>query len=103
MSNKVRLEVLAEHFEEIGDYQMAESILRKLIILCMNDTEPKHQELIKHWFNLALLLEAQNKDYEAEYYLTEAFRYATIKLSPVDKTLLEIQEFVNERSALQIA
>lgn len=76
MANLVRLRVLAEHFEESGDYEMAEIIVRK--ILALSQTDGNTEEIISALHNLALLLEAQGKSDEAMENARLAMRLASL-------------------------
>ena len=74
--NLVRLQVLTEHFEELGDYPMAESFNRQIIDIKETEYGPDASQLIPDLHNLAMLLEAQDNRPDALRTAKRAYKIA---------------------------
>ena len=98
--NLIRLQVLAEHFEEIGDYEMAESFVRQIVDIKEMQYGLFASELITDLHNLALLLETQENRTEALRTAKRAYKIGKINNS-VD--LDEIRDFIDELCVPSIA
>ena len=73
-NNLVRMNVLAEHFEDLGDYQMAERIMTGMVELLTQHFGTEDDRLIEPWLNLGLLAEAQGRTSDSLNYLEQARR-----------------------------
>lgn len=94
MSNLIRLEVLADHFEEIGDYEMAETILKQIVKVSEKHFGQDNEKLTSKWFNLALLAEAQNRRAHAIEYAWKAYNLSRIHEGEHSSTTQEIRQFI---------
>lgn len=101
MANLVRLKVLAEHFEESGDYEMAEMIVRK--ILALSQADGKIEEILSALHNLALLLEAQGKSDEAMENARLALRLASFNADLHSYWYDELIDLLVELTAMRAA
>ena len=79
-SNLIRMNVLAEHFEDLGDYQMAERITTGIIELLTRHFGEDDRRLIEPWLNLGLLAEVQNRTVDSQNFLEQAQRLSGLHL-----------------------
>lgn len=94
MLNLVRLEVLVEHFEELGDYEMSELLLGRILDLREQQEGGKAKTLIPVLHNLALLAEAQDRRADAMRYARRAYSLARSHLGPLCEETRELNQLI---------
>lgn len=94
MLNLVRLEVLVEHFEELGDYEMSELLLGKILEMRERQEGGRAETLIPVLHNLALIAEAQDRRADAMRYARRAYSLARSHLGPRRDETRELSRFI---------
>ena len=101
--NLVRHEIFVEHFEEIGDYEMAEYLLQQLIQFRNRNFPAQAKELIYDYYNLALVQEAQDKSNEAFASARKAF-FIALEHQPSKKvSIFEISQLIEQLYRTEVA
>ncbi len=95
MSNLVRMEIFAEHFEEKGDYEMAEMIVGRIVSAVEIHEGPLSANLVEHLYNLASLQEALGRRGDSIRCARRAQRIAQMHAFHAEPSSLEIQEFLD--------
>lgn len=103
MLNLVRLEVLVEHFEELGDYEMSELFLRKILEMKEDQEGFRAKTLIPILYNLALLAEAQDRRADAMRYARRAYTLARSHLGPLRDETRELSQFIQVLTEKSVA
>jgi|AGTN01.2.fsa_nt_gi hypothetical protein len=103
MLNLVRLEVLVEHFEELGDYEMSELLLGKMLEMEEQQEGGRAKTLIPILHNLALLAEAQERRADAMRYARRAYALARSHLGPLREETRELSLFIKEMTKKSVA
>jgi len=73
MKEVAQLRILGERFEEQGDYESAEAVLRKALHLEEGRLGSDHPSLASDLYNLGVLCYALDKYADAEFFLTRAW------------------------------
>jgi hypothetical protein len=103
MLNLVRLEVLVEHFEELGDYEMSELLLAKILEMRERQEGDRARTLIPVLHNLALLAEAQERRADAMRYARRAYSLARSHLGPLREETRELSRFISDMAKKSVA
>lgn len=103
MLNLVRLEVLAEHFEELGDYEMSELLLGKILDMRERQEGDAARTLIPVLHNLALLAEVQDRRADAMRYARRAYSLARSHLGPLREETRELNQFIQSMAKKIVA
>lgn len=98
-NNFVRMNVLAEHFEDLGDYQMAERIITGIVELLIQHFGTEDSRLIEPWLNLGLLAEAQGRTSDSLNFLEQARRLSVKHLDHAHWLYQEIVFHIGELSS----
>ncbi len=98
-----RVEVLAESYEKIGDYETAEILLTNLLEIKSRKKRECPVEVVAILCRLAVNLEAQDRRSDALKYARRAFKLASGCLDPRNSYLVDSLELVRNLSANFVA
>ncbi len=101
--NLDRLKILAEHFEELGDYAMAESITIQILALKQREYGPHAPELLPEIYNLALLQEVQDDCDKALSNAQLAYAIARANRTETSVDLFEIKGMLSRLTGPMVA
>lgn len=101
--NLDRLNILVDHFTELGDYEMAETLVKQILQLKEREFGKCAPELIIELYNLALLQEAQDCHNNALKNAKKAYAIARNYRTSEEVDIFEIREIIKRLTSSQVA